>query len=708
MIINKQIERKVIIFWLTCSFIAAHLCFWLSPNVFETWNEQTVDRLLLFRSNSRILLPYYDDTIVHVDLNNTSMQSLNNFYLDRTYHAQVIRNLALMNVSAQMYDFIFAAPTDDIADRNLIEAARKAGNVYFGMAFRLARQSDGYGEGPLDADSGRYLDTTKWKVTVDGHYAKFYMGKNPLITFPPLAEASRGLGYLSLKPDLDGVFRRLPLLVRYDDAFYPSFSFRAVCGFLNIPPDKVIVKPGKTITLKDARRPGSVKTADIVIPVDKNCNMRINFVGSWERMKHYNFSDVYYASEDRDELEMWKEELKGKIILISDNSTGSSDAGPVPTDTELPLSGVHANAVHTILTESFLKELSGIETLFVELILLLGIMLLSFRYSSFPFTLGALGVAGGYICIVGLFFFYANVIFPIVRPLLMMGFALISIQIASAVENVRTLAETERAKEVAERDLDIGRQIQSGFLPNTLPSPSGWEIVSHFKAARQVAGDFYDFFKLGNRECIGIVIADVCDKGVGAALFMALIRSLIRAFAMQNFGPRHNLRETSPNRSTAPLLDTIKQTNNYIVETHSESGMFATLFFGVLDPESGVLNYINCGHEPPIAIGQGKIKEMLKPTGPAVGLMPNPEYKVQEASLQPGDILFAFTDGVTDAQNEAGEFFTKARLLAILASHFDSAEALMDRIKIDLYDHISAAGQFDDVTMIAMRRKNGY
>jgi sigma-B regulation protein RsbU (phosphoserine phosphatase) len=144
------------------------------------------------------------------------------------------------------------------------------------------------------------------------------------------------------------------------------------------------------------------------------------------------------------------------------------------------------------------------------------------------------------------------------------------------------------------------------------------------------------------------------------------------------------------------------------VETHSESGMFATLFFGVLDPESGVLNYINCGHEPPIAIGQGKIKEMLKPTGPAVGLMPNPEYKVQEVSLQPGDILFAFTDGVTDAQNEAGEFFTKARLLAILASHFDSAEALMDRIKIDLYDHISAAGQFDDVTMIAMRRKNGY
>jgi serine phosphatase RsbU (regulator of sigma subunit) len=405
---------------------------------------------------------------------------------------------------------------------------------------------------------------------------------------------------------------------------------------------------------------------------------------------------------------MWKEELKGKIILISDNSTGSSDAGPVPTDTELPLSGVHANTVHTILTESFLKELSGIETLFVELILLLGIMLLSFRYSSFPFTLGALGVAGGYICIAGLFFFYANVIFPIVRPLLMMGFALISIQIASAVENVRTLAKTERAKEVAERDLDIGRQIQSGFLPNTLPSPSGWEIVSHFKAARQVAGDFYDFFKLGNRECIGIVIADVCDKGVGAALFMALIRSLIRAFAMQNFGPRHNFRETSPNRSAAPLLDTIKQTNNYIAETHSESGMFATLFFGVLDPESGVLNYINCGHEPPIAIGQGKIKEMLKPTGPAVGLMPNPEYKVQEVSLHPGDILFAFTDGVTDAQNEAGEFFTKARLLAILASHFDSAEALMDRIKIDLYDHISAAGQFDDVTMIAMRRKNGY
>ena len=134
----------------------------------------------------------------------------------------------------------------------------------------------------------------------------------------------------------------------------------------------------------------------------------------------------------------------------------------------------------------------------------------------------------------------------------MVGFAMISIQIVSAIENTRLHAETEKAKELAERDLEIGRQIQSGFFPTTLPSPSGWEIVAYFKGARQVAGDFYDVFNLNNMQRIVIVIADVCDTGVGAALFMALIRSLLRAFAIQNFDDHMRWRKSSMRWCVSP------------------------------------------------------------------------------------------------------------------------------------------------------------
>ena len=702
MIINKKIERKVTLFWIGCSFFATHLLFLIFPNVFEAWNEQTTDRVLTLKSNLKLFRSDYDETIVHIDLNNTSLHALNNYYLDRCHHAQVIRNLAAMNVAAQMYDFIFAGPVENEEDSQLIGATQQAANVYFGMAFRLKSLGDSREVPSGNETSVKYLEGTEWQLEDSRGSAQFYVGENPLMTFAELADVSRGTGYLNLKPDRDGVFRRLPLLVRYNDAFYPSFSLKVVCDFLNVHDRKVSIEPG-TITLKEARYPGKTEKKDVVIPVDKHGNMRINFVGPWERMRHYNFSDVYFAAEDRDELALWREELSGKIALVSDVSTGSTDVGQVPTDTDFPLSGVHANSVHTILTESFIKELPGFQTLLIEVVLLLVIAFMSFQRSTLLFTLGSFGIAGTYIAITVLFIINENLLFPIIRPLLMIFFALITLHIASAVENARTHAETEKAKEVAERDLEIGRKIQSGFFPKSLPSPPGWEIVAYFKPARQVAGDFYDVFKLGDGKFMGIVIADVCDKGVGAALFMALIRSLVRAFAVQGFDEHSGSRESVNDWPDVSLMRTVHQTNNYIAKTHEDDSMFATLFLGILEPETGLLRYINCGHEPPVILARGMIKSRLQPTGPAVGMMPDLDFRVKEKQFDSGDMLFAFTDGLTDAENESNELFTRDRLLAAAENANGTAEKLVEKIKTELFDHISGANQFDDITMIAVR-----
>jgi adenylate cyclase len=446
LITDKKRNLQITILLVLGSFSAAHLCFWLLPNVFETWNAQAVDQLFLLRSNSELLRPFYNDTIVHVDLNDTSIRRLNNFYLNRSQHAQMIKNLAAMNVSAQLYDFIFAARTNEKDDKALIDAVSKSGNVYFGMAFNL---SEKFVEKKQNKNicERQYLDRTKWNVVVKGHPDSFHVGANPLITLHDIADISKGLGYLNLKCDRDGVFRRMPLLVRYEGAFYPGFSFRAICDYLGVPPERIIVSPGESIILKDARCPGESSGHDIVIPIDKYGNMVVNFIGSWERMKHYNFSDVLLVSEDREEMEMWRDELLGKIVIVSEVSTGSSDIGPVPTDTHFPLSGLHANLIHTVLTESFLRELSCTGMVFVELSLLLIILLLSLRLSSVGFSLGTLAVAGGYIGVTSLLFFYSNTILHFVRPLLIVVFAMICILAYRYINE-------EKEKEVFRRTLE--------------------------------------------------------------------------------------------------------------------------------------------------------------------------------------------------------------------------------------------------------------
>lgn len=246
-----------------------------------------------------------------------------------------------------------------------------------------------------------------------------------------------------------------------------------------------------------------------------------------------------------------------------------------------------------------------------------------------------------------------------------------------------------------ERDLEIGRRIQAGFFPEELPQVPGWEIAACFHPARQVAGDFYDAFTLPNG-LVGLIVADVCDKGVGAALFMALSRSLLRSSAQQHFGRGADQANC--------LQATIQSTNDYIAGTHSRANMFATVFFGVLDPRTGTLAYVNGGHDPPVIAGAGGVRARLAPTGPALGLLPAMDFGVEEFMLEPGEFLLAFTDGVSDARGAEDAMYGEERLLALLSPPPTSAAALLDQIESDLRAHAAGAAPFDDITMLALQR----
>ena len=288
----------------------------------------------------------------------------------------------------------------------------------------------------------------------------------------------------------------------------------------------------------------------------------------------------------------------------------------------------------------------------------------------------------------------------------------------------------DRAKQEAflkmETDLQVARRIQEGFLPKELPQPAGWEVAANFKPAREVAGDFYDAFMLSQKRRLGFVVADVVDKGVPAALFMALVRSLTRAFAQQNYslswttvleddpvariaGSASRARGGKrgiPSTGTNALRNAVLLTNNYIVENHEDLNMFATLFFGLLDPSNGQLAYINAGHNPPFVVGpDGAVKAALKGTGPAVGMFPATDFRIDYAQIDPGDVLYAYTDGVTEARDAARRFFTEKRLLSLLSQPADSAAGLLERVDSSLRQFMAGAVQFDDITMMAIRRK---
>ncbi len=278
---------------------------------------------------------------------------------------------------------------------------------------------------------------------------------------------------------------------------------------------------------------------------------------------------------------------------------------------------------------------------------------------------------------------------------------LLRARISSSLEKKRLGDIQQLYLQGLERELEIGREIQMGFLPSELPQVNGWEIAAYFKAAREVAGDFYDAFLLpdGNLVC---VIGDVCDKGVGAALFMTLFRSLIRATSITDyFINNKGAHGLTPSER---IRHVISFTNNYIAETHRDANMFATVFIGIFDLQGGMLTYINCGNEPPLLVKNGSAVTALQPTGPVIGLMPDVRFSVKEIPMEKSDVMLVFTDGITDAINEANVSFGTAPMLKLLKDRSTSPVTILKEIEEELDRFVGAADQFDDITLLSVKR----
>jgi phosphoserine phosphatase RsbU/P len=263
------------------------------------------------------------------------------------------------------------------------------------------------------------------------------------------------------------------------------------------------------------------------------------------------------------------------------------------------------------------------------------------------------------------------------------------------------------------REMDVARHIQRDFLPESLPIIPTVQLEALLQPARRVSGDFYDAFPLPSGS-VFLVVGDVCDKGVGAALFMALFRSLIRASAdpvsggaIELIGGRRTLVMQSLKSATpAEVLKRVAGfTNNYIARLHGRTNMFATVFMAVLDPEHGALDYLNAGHEPALIIARDGRLTDLRPTGPALGMIPDARFAAAQAKLEPGQSLFAFTDGLAEGRSPTGEGFGGERVRQVAQKHGGaSASELVQGMVGALKAFARQAEPHDDLTMLVAQR----
>jgi serine phosphatase RsbU (regulator of sigma subunit) len=277
---------------------------------------------------------------------------------------------------------------------------------------------------------------------------------------------------------------------------------------------------------------------------------------------------------------------------------------------------------------------------------------------------------------------------------------LLRARIASSLEKKHLRDLQQLYLKNMERELEIGRNIQQGFLPSELPSLPGWEVAAWFKAAHEVAGDFYDAFELPDGN-LAFVVGDVCDKGVGAALFMTLFRSLIRATSTSTLSSGGL--DVASLEPAERLRHVITFTNNYIATTHGDANMFATIFMGIVNRLDGKLTYVNCGNEPPLLLAHGGVTP-LPSTGPAIGIIPDAKFLIKDVALAASDRLVAFTDGIPDALNGDSLSFGNEGLLNLLKGGDTSAGELIETIKDRLRRFIGAADQFDDITLLVVKR----
>ena len=262
-------------------------------------------------------------------------------------------------------------------------------------------------------------------------------------------------------------------------------------------------------------------------------------------------------------------------------------------------------------------------------------------------------------------------------------------QIDSALHRAKVYEQSLLYTQISQ-ELRLAGRIQASFLPNKFPNIPGWQLAVTLLPARDTSGDFFDVIELSEGR-LGIIVADVADKGVGAALYMALSRTLIRTYAVEY--------DAEP--------EVVFFAANRRLLNDARANLFVTAFYGILDPSTGILTFCNAGHNPPFIIRSEDIGsvEMLKRTGIAIGIDENATWTQSSVKINPGDLLILYTDGIPEAQDAKGAFFGEEKLIEIVQqNNLRPAYEIQNSILEGIENFVGDSAQFDDITLMILVR----
>ena len=489
---------------------------------------------------------------------------------------------------------------------------------------------------------------------------------------PAFEQAAAGVGALNWLPDHDQILRRIPMVVRIAGELYPSLvaeTLRVVNGVKTV--GVRAVDAGIT----------SIGIGETIIPTDGEGQLWL-FFSRHDPKRTLSAADVLHAK-------IPASELAGRIAIVGTTAPGLLDLRATPLDAVISGAEINAQALEQLLAHRLLMRpdyAMGIEVvLAVASALLLALMVYRWgaRVAAFVGFIAVCVFSFG--CLVA---FSRGMLLDAVFPILTNTAAYL---FGTGYLFYEAESERNRGRQALQsiaREMEFAAQIQRTFLPKELPRgplASKFDIFAVMMPAKSVGGDFYDYFLINDKK-LGVAVGDVSGKGVPAALFMSVSRTVLRTIAFEDEEPGQALSKV-----------------NAILARDNSEGMFVTLFYAVLDLETGTLAFSSAGHDDGLLLTADGC-ETLHYMGPAIGLFDLSHYPTATRKLGPGDTMLLWTDGITEAFNIDGRVFGAERLVKFVEGRqFSDARDIVHTIGEEVSRFAAGTEQSDDITCVAMR-----
>ncbi|MGH7725783.1 MAG: SpoIIE family protein phosphatase [Candidatus Eiseniibacteriota bacterium] len=505
-----------------------------------------------------------------------------------------------------------------------------------------------------------------------------------------IAESTAVVGHVGLYQDVDGVSRAVPLFINHQGRAFPALALLMAARYLGADWRLLRFEGGHAVL----PYPGGT----IRIPVDRHGRVLISFPGEEQAFRNqHSFHAVMREIADRAATgagpggadagagaagQPGGDPFRDKVVLVCNTAATSaiSDFGPTPFKVSFPLAYAHASVLNSILRNDYIQRVPRSAQVFAWAVtaIVLGLLLAA---AVSPVSLALLALVAILLYLVAGWSMttFGGSQIEIVPPVIMIG-------MISIGNLLRGYILRDRQRRAQEQELAVAKRIQQDLLPKGVLTVRDVEVSGVNLPCFAVGGDYFDYFNLSDGR-IALAIADVSGKGVPAAILMSNLQAILRAECARG--------------TNVPQVPT--QANRQLMESMAGNSKFVTFFYGALDPHARRLSYSNAGHNPPLVVrADGRIEE-LSTGGLILGVFPMAEYDEGTITLEPGDVVLLFTDGVTEAESRNGLYGDERLHDLMRRMRHEPARRIADAICDDVASFSHGLHQSDDVTIVVVK-----